>query len=433
MQETARWLGYALLGLLVLFVALIAAYRLRGPTRTQREALSMMQRDYAPKAGRNAFPLLWYMQYDVPDDAVDARLAGEIAALAQQLDSSDGAKMLKHEPDANKLAEASLDTKTRCGRGMDCLAGVRADPEAMRAKLASFPVMLGREKAFEETDYYRNPFPLDYRAFVYAVPHPAEGLWLASFALKYVDGDHAGALRDVCRNIGTWRRLHRNSDSLIGSMTAIANADSGMRLFADMTAALPQQEPVPSECAAALGPVEAADLDRCSEMTGEFGFAGSIQRFYRSDPERPWWERAADWLVFEPHQSEAWRAEQNARYCGAAALARMQRDVPSQAGSWTPVTHRVECVASFLGCIEADVVADAYRNYDERTLDFAAHLRLAATVLWLRENGRRFDDRPLELRSGARDSAINVREGWIYVANLFGGNRFELAVKSLAH
>jgi hypothetical protein len=440
MQETARWFGYALIGLLVLVVVLIVAYRLRGPTHAQLEALSVMQKDYAPKAGRNAFPLLWYMKYDVPDDAVDARLAAEVAALAQRLRASDNATVLKHEPDADKLAEASLDAKTPCSRGFDCLAAVMADPESMRAKLASFPVMLGREKAFEETDYYRNPFPLVYRGFVYAVPHPAGGLWLTSFALKYVDGDHAGALRDVCRNIGTWRRLHRNSDSLIGSMTAIANADSGMHLFADMIAALPAEEPVPSECAAALGPIEAADLDRCSEMAGEFGFAGTVQQFYRSDPQRPRWERAADWLVFEPHQSEAWRAEQNARYCGDAAIARMQRDVPSQAGSWTPATHRLECFASFLGCVEADVVADVYDNYDERTLDFAAHLRLAATILWLRDGpateapGRRFDERPAALRSGARDSALNVHDGWVYVADLFGNaRRFELTVKAQAH
>jgi hypothetical protein len=430
------------LGLSVLFVLLIVAYRLRGPTQAQRDALSLMQKDYAPTAGRNAFPQLWYLQYDVPAEAIDARLAGEIAAVARQVRATDRVEMIKHERDAQLLAEATLDATTPCStRKPGCLAAAKADPESLRAMLASFPLMLGREKAFEETDYYRSPFPLDYRLIANASPRPAEGLWLASFALKYVDGDRAGALRDVCRNIGTWRRLHRGSDSLIRSMTAIANADMGVRLFAEMTAALPEGEPVPDECRVALRAVEAADVDRCSEMAGELGFADSVQQFIRSDPQTPWWERASGWLLFEPHQTKAWRAEQNARYCGHAALERMQRDVPSQPDAWTPATHRVECVASVLGCIEAGIVADAYAPYDERTLDFAAHLRLAATILWLRDgaatqaSARRFDERPAELRSGTRDSALDASAGMLHVANLFGGNgpRFELPVKTRAH
>jgi hypothetical protein len=87
------------------------------------------------------------------------------------------------------------------------------------------------------------------------------------------------------------------------------------------------------------------------------------------------------------------------------------------------VTRRLECIASFNGCILADIGGSAYTDYDARTLDYAAHLRLAAALLWLRDAtdakslAQRFDERPDALRSGSRTSGYDATTGTLFVDN----------------
>ncbi|HSS05688.1 MAG TPA: hypothetical protein VLK83_00960 [Rhodanobacteraceae bacterium] len=435
MLDALRWIGYLLIALIVFVVSVFAAYRLRGPSRAQRDAIELLQKDYRPAQGSNAFPLLWFMSYDVPEGELDARMTSDVAAVSDGLVA--GKVMATYTPAAARLSEAAGDPSRLCDSGpANCLAKVTADPQAMRSTLATYPVMRAREKSFEKTDFYWNDFPADFRAALAAHPGDAQRVWLSAFALEYVEGNRGAALADVCRNIGTWRRLRHGTNSLIGAMIAIRNADGAVRLLAQMLAASPADQEIPEECDIALRPIEAADVDRCGEMAGEFAFAQSTPTF-SAQANVSWWERAQAWMMFDSRQSNGWRAEQYANYCSEAATVRMLADVPLSADTLPQITHRAECVASAVGCMLADIASPLYVDYDARTLDFAAHLRLAATLLWLRESptqeplAQRFEQRPAALRSGQRRSGIDPATGMLFVDNLYRpGEPFELPVAS---
>lgn len=438
MWDVLRWIGYGLLALIVLVTGVIAAYRLRGPSPEQRDALALMQTDYRPKEGTNAFPLLWFMQYDVADGELDTRMAADIAAAGKQI-AADGMS-LSYEPSAAKLNEAAADVAGLCEiRSKDCLAKVAADPESMRDALALHPVVLSRKQSFERTGFYWNDFPPDFRASAVGYPGQAQRVWLSSFALQYADGDHEGSLTGVCRNLDTWRRLRGGTNSLLGSMFAISFTDSGIRLFAEMLAALPDGEQVPDTCNTALRPIDGTDMDRCGEVAGEFAWlTTSMRQSVAQARAVSWMDRAFGWATLDMRQSDAWRAETLAPYCGEEATSRMLADVPFPAEAIHPVARRVECVSNLAGCILTDIAAPAYVEYDSRTLDFAAHLRLAAALLWLRDRAvagslARLDNRPPQLRSGARKSGFDPQTRVLFVENLNRREpRFDLPVSQSA-
>lgn len=437
MRDVLRWIGYGLLGLITVVVVLFAAYRLRGPSSGQVAALALMQADYRPKQGTNAFPLLWFAQYDVPEGELDTRMAAEIAAVKRRIDA--GEVPLSVQPSARKLDEAAADVAGLCEiRSADCLAKVSADPESTRAALSTHPVTLSRKQSFERADFYWNDFPASLLPTAAAYPGWAHRVWLSSFALQFADGDRNSGLAGVCANLDAWRRLRRGTNSLLGSMFAIELANSDMRLYAEMLAALPNSEAVPDACMAALRPIETADMDRCGELAGEFAWgATSIGQSMKQVRATSWVDQTFGWMTWDPRQSDAWRAEVFAPYCGKEATSRMLADVPYQAAAVRPVMRRLECLSSVTGCMLTDIAAPVYVEYDHRTLDFAAHVRLAATLQWLRDPVAgdslvaRFDSRPAYLHSGARKSGFDSEKHTLFVENL-GRNesRFDLPVSA---
>ncbi len=439
MRETLRWIGYLIVTVVVIIALVFAAYRLRGPSRAQRDALALMQKDYRPQHGTNAFPLLWYVEYDVPDGEIAARFEREVRS--EQANPTRDMRT-PHTPEAKKLPEADSDPAPLCERnGSGCLAKAAANPDAMRAALAGYPVIRGRAKAFEAADYYWNDFPPDSSALLAVMPTRAQRVWLSAYALAYADGDHAGALAGTCANLGAWRRMHRGNNTLIGSMGAIASGDGAMRVFADMLATLPAGETVPDACASALRPIEAADVDRCAEMAGEFSFLHVSYMWELARTGDPAWsqaERAGTWVTFNAPQWAGWVAEQDARYCEVPPTG-MLADTP-RPDTVVRNTERLECISSVTACMMSDIAASAYAGYDERTLDYAAHLRLAATLLWLRDTpgaepiAQRFEARPPALRSGQRRSGYDAKDGTLFVDNMRGAldEPFQLALATRA-
>jgi hypothetical protein len=436
MRETLRWIGYLVLAALVTVSIVFAFFRIRGPSQKQRAALALMEKDYRPKEGRNAFPLMWYLEYDVPESEIATRFAAEVAFVHARLDAD--TMPVPYNAQANKLSETAGDKSRLCElRAGDCLAKVTADPGAMRAIVATYPVIRARDAAFEATDYDWNDFQPDVRAVIAAVPLVAQRVWLSAYALEYADGNRGAALTDTCSNLDAWRRIHRGANSLIGSMIAIASTDGAMRLFADMLATLPPGEPVPDACAHALRPIEAADVDRCAEMAAEFAMSQNAIDFELAASESP--TRTAPtrfgfWVMFDKPQWKAWVAEQYAYYCEEPPT-RALADVPRPPFS-RGLTRQLECISSIGSCVTQDVAISAYDQYDARTLDYAAHLRLAAAVLWLHDAAgdapleQRFDARPVAMRSGTRASGYDAATATLFVDNLYTGRepRFALAV-----
>jgi hypothetical protein len=435
MRRILRWISRGVLVLLLLIVAVFAGYRLGGPSQVQREALALMQKDYWPPQGTNAFPLLWFMRYDIPVAQLDAHMAADVAAVRKRLATDE--LIVKDEPNAPLLTEPPIDKSAVCEiRAPGCLAKIAAHADAVRAVLARHPILLQRAQTFEHRDFYWNEFPNDYRFLSFVNPGDAQPIWLSAFALQYSDGDRVGALTSTCRNLAAWRRMTHGTNSLIGTMIAHNYADGAIRLFADMLAGLHADEAVPAECVAALQPIMAADVDRCAQMAGEFATSTSaLRQTFAERATRPWWDRAQGWLFFQERQSGAWRADDLATYCGEAAVARTLADQPARSEPRHPITQRPECLSSLIGCVLTDIATPAYAEYDQRTLDFAAHLRLAATLLWLHGNrdgsvSERFARRPDYLRSAGHASGVGAARDMLYVDNLHARRdaRFELSV-----
>ncbi len=438
MRDALRWIGRAILVLIVFVVVVFAAYRIRGPSADQRAALDLLHQDRRPDHGRNAFPLFWFMQYDIPDGDFDVRMAADVAEVSKRLAA--GGEALQFEPSAAKLPQPNYDDPSLCqSRENDCLRRVSANPEATRLMLKSYARLLLRAQSVEHFDFLWNEFPEDFRAPTGIYPQIAQSFWLSSLALEFADGDHAGALDGVCRNAGTWRRLRGATNFFVGDTVSIADTGRAIRLFAEMLAASPSNETIPPSCTDAFRPVEAADVDRCAELSSGFAISENMTREISSMKQSSL-ERMFSWFIFDPQQTDAWRAEQLTLYCGEAASHRLLADKPIAPDAVPHPLWRLECIANFSGCVLAEIASPAYIGYDNRILDYAAHLRLAATLVWLRESPNapaaslkeRFEQRPTNLRSAGHVSGFDSEHHVLFVDSLnqVRAQRFELRLSA---
>jgi hypothetical protein len=178
------WFGWTVLTLFLLLVATFAYYRLRGPTTEQQTALALLRKDYRPAHGVNAFPLLFYLDYDVPEDQLDARMAAEIPKVRQWLEA-DPFSNIDYKTDAPLLPRLSQKEQAAlCGfDGKGCLAKVASHPAAVRATLATHSVMAERVQAFERTNFYWSKFPANPFISIKYNPEWAR-LWLSALALE---------------------------------------------------------------------------------------------------------------------------------------------------------------------------------------------------------------------------------------------------------
>jgi hypothetical protein len=430
MGDALRWLGWTLLAALVALIAIFAYYRLRGPTAEQREAYARIASDREPKQGRNAFAPLWYLDYDVAPEEADARLRAELADVERRV--AHGPTAFAQHPTATKMPEADADRQALCARdGIGCVAKAVSDPAALAQALSAFPVLRSREVAFERTDFYWDPFPARASVLPVVTDAGAQTIWLSAHALRYASGDREAALTGVCENVAAWRRIHRGTNSRTMDAIAVRNVDAGLRVFADMFAARPHDVPVPAACEAALGAVTAADVDRCAIVARQLAIQDTMLLTGADDSGL---DRASWWLLLDREQTRGWNAEIDALRCGDSALARMLRDEPLDPHAVPVMTRRLECVSSVLGCMTVALGTPSTTSMDRITLDFAAHLRLARTLLWLRDGdaptAARFANRPDALRSGSRASGIDeaARTAFVEDLSVEPRRRFELAV-----
>ena len=433
------WIAAAALTLVVLFVANVGIHRLRGPTDAQEAALAKLEEVLrTPARGSNAFALLWLMRDDVADADIEALAASDVRAAHER--AAAGESLVDPaRPARPRLPEPRFDDPAMCQpREENCLARVRANPQATRGLLAAHARLLRRAPLLEAKDSYRNAFPVTLDR-----PFPDAGsvhrLRLAELALAWADGDRSAALAGVCNNIAAWRRMRHGSDTLIFSMLAVAQINDGLALFANLLAGMPAEDPVPRECSDAFAPIAAADVSLCTEMAGEYALTKlAIDRISRGRGETPEADNEGGLLQplwFDARQSLAWRATEIAQYCSEDVDRRAMQDHAANPEAYE--TGILECASNVSGCILQGVAAPAYVEYPQRVLDAAAHLRLAATLIWLRESrddprplAERFAARPSHLRSGDRASGIGEdgRSLWVDNRHTRHGARHVLAL-----
>jgi hypothetical protein len=438
--------------LYTIFIASFVYYRLMHSTAKQQTALMLMRWNYQRPAGINAFPLLWYMGYDIPNEWLNKQMAIDVDKVNRQL--AEGLPSIENKPDAVLLPKLSeKEAAMLCdASGKGCLMKVSKNTETVQLILSEHPITLERERALELVDYYWNEFPAYNRyhlfnGFIINIDN-AQKVLLSSLALKYIQGDHIDALAATCRNIAAWRRIARGSNSLFGgTILASVSIDSSIRLYADMLLDLPTDAAVPEDCTRALKPIISADVDRCVALAHEFsGIESMLPNGHAissitNASQINFSKRLYSNIVMSPRLTQAWIAQIFAASCGDYAMKRLLADERPRRQSvlsflGIPMTKGFACIANIRGCTLINQITLRHQNLDADILDYAAHLRLAATLLWLREHPggsteERFEHRPAELRSPNHNSGFNTDRNLLYVVNFRptrNNKQFELPV-----
>ena len=441
--KAIKWLPWVVAVTVTLFLLNLAYFRMRGPNKAQDAALAKIaELNARPALGDNAFALLWLMPYDVADDQIEA-IAADAVRRAQARIAS-GKDLTRLIPtDWPLLPKPSNTDPGLCERrDSGCLARVRENPEVTRELLARYPRNLQRAHNLESKSSFRNEIPI---TLVSPLPisasDSAQRLRLSELALAWQDGQRAEAMAGTCRNIDSWRQLRHGSNSLVVSMIAVVYIDGATRLFGDMLAELPRDEPLPANCAAAFAPIVADDVSLCTEIAGEFLLSedayGKIEGTSGDKPDTFGKRVVFDGfipLLFNKRQALAWRAQEiSEANCSDEVVQQALLDKLIERQPASPPL--LESAANMIGRILHNIGAPAFEKYSARLLDSAAHLRLAATLIWLRETrddarpiATRFAERAAQLRSGERATGVAEDGRFIWVDNLDQqhGARFSL-------
>ena len=408
------WAFSAVVGLFLVVGVLWLTARYSGLSAEQHEALAVMQ--LPPAEGKNAFPLLWLLQYDVPEEEMAKIMAKDLDRFSRQPVGSNYDDVSWGQTSAaDEYAFIGLDAEqtlmTCRGGDADCLDRVRQNQQAVADMISDKQGLLQRLDKLHSADHYRSSFPpridMPFPGFQYGFfPATRHALW-------FVEGRTEEALAGVCQDIATWRRLAARGDSLIVQMIGIAfSSDANGRLLAQMLAELPLDHPLPQVCEVALAAPADEELSLCNALRGEYAFmAGSTDFVLAANPD-DFWHRLIEPLVLNRETFLVDQARVLEPACSEAtkqAIAADQPDV-SLTGVDTGLL-RWRCVDNIAGCVLLQIGQPHYSDYLARVQDHAARLRLLATVVWLRDQpeistdnlGQRLTERPEWMKSPTRE------------------------------
>ncbi|MEI2262711.1 hypothetical protein OHC51_17335 [Stenotrophomonas indicatrix] len=400
-----RWLGWAMLGLLVIAIAAWLLSRFWPLSAAQREDVRLLEAAHRSE-GRNGFALLWTLPFDGLD------LAQREAALAEDLQQWQTAPAQASQASvlAARHAPLNLDGAGRCAVGpIGCLAQVRNDPQRFAEAHAGHVGLHERLARMADYDRFDSPFRPSGNELL---PLPAYTPLLdgaSAQALAYLQGDVAGAVEGGCRSVRFGRRMMRTSSTLMDSMMGAAVVRTHVALLGDM---LVEQSPdfvLPASCEAALQPLKADEQSLCQAMQGEFAMnKAAIEASTQTAGSRLLLDR--DHTLARIAGSFGWA-------CRPAAAKALAADVPLLVPA--PPQWDVGCVANPLGCTLSAIAGPHYAPYAARSQDTAAMIRLLGAQRWLRQQPGPPADAlarlPAQWRSDARTPTLSADGRYVQV------------------
>jgi hypothetical protein len=406
MHRALKGVLWAVVGLVVAVVAAFAWGRLRPPTQEQAKALAVLEADSKPPQGRNAYPWLWFADFDVPADQLDAAYAKDHQrVLAWESNFKLGAGTTDPVPnpqaDFPALAKISqVDRELLCKpREADCLGKVRAHRDDVNQVLTRYQPRLARDEALSGFDYAWTDMPMDP-----VMPMPSfgasMGLWHTSIAANFLDGHTSQAMDAACTQVATMRRLHAHSNTLVSTLIFAARLRGAVQLFVQLLAALPVDEALPASCAAAFVPVTDADIDLCPSIRSEFALVASPQLFGKQEH---WYDN----LSLNAKATQRMLAPRYGALCDASLPQRLLSDERFALATAPPGFDIFDLVSNSAGTILSHIPGPAFDPYLARQQDVAASLRMGALMLWLRETR----DRNLSLQQ-----RLAARPAWMHFA-----------------
>jgi hypothetical protein len=408
MSKLGKFLLALFLAIPLAAIGFVAGMRYVAPPPAQMAALKLLSEPVPPVRGRDGSDAAWLLDYDLPSDAqAEAAAAGQIrryeSARAQVAPGGKPADA-PQDPRAawKKFPEQPAEEQGVCSTTHGgCLAYVEANRPLVAATLDEHAAGLGKALAFAEHDGLRIGV-LPSLSAEFPQLGSRRRLVLSQFAYRFVSGERLGAVEELCRDLGGWRRMGADSDSLVVSMVGVAYVRQDLVLLAEMLAKLPKETELPGECSAALQPSTDYELDLCPAIRSDFQLVRTtpdIMDRERTGRVRPSWQ-------LDKRNFEALVAADRARYCGPRllALARADQSV-AQAIAPPPRCERLRRLADPVGCVLGEVASvDGFDNYLDRRTDQAAMLALMRTIVWLRDHAGSPDEveaalahRPAEL------------------------------------
>ena len=396
-----RWLRGAACVVVLILAAIAGSFawgRLRPPSDTQRDALSLLQPGEAPKLGHNAWATFTMLGYDIPLADVDAAYATERQRMFEWFATwspSASAPTDFYEFAAAKtypmLPTISLaDQKTICTlTDKDCLAKLRLHAADVPGILASRRSKLLRLDAMSTADYMWNDTP----PTVY-VPFPAFGdpayLALTAAAQQFVSGDKARGLAMACKGAATVRHLHAGTNSLLGSMIMVSWMSAYERLIAEMLQEAQQDRALPADCNTAFASVTQQDVNMCPAAQYEFQFAKTMLAESWA-AEKPAWRR---FIYFSISPTNTLMAQRYASLCKPSTREAMLSDqkFTHESGVFLIHADRFDRFTNALGVKLLTIASPDFSSYLNRQEDFASGLRFFAVFLAARNDGASRDD-----------------------------------------
>lgn len=384
MHRALKGLLWAVVGLVVAVAAAFAWGRLRPPTPEQEKALAALQADSKPPQGRNAYPWLWFVDFDVPADQLDAAYAKDrqrVLAWESNFKPETGRTDPIPAPKADfpslpKMSQADREVLCKW-READCMDKVRAHRDAVNEVLARHRERLERDEALSGFDHVWTDMPLSP-----AAPIPAFGasigLWQTAIATTFLDGHPVQAMDAACTQVATMRRLHAHSNTLISTLIFAARLRGAVQLFVQLLAAFPVDKPLPESCAAAFVPVTDADIDLCPSIRSEFALMASAVMLGKQEH---WYEN----LSFNAKATQRVLASRYSALCNASLPQRLLSDERVAMETAPPGFDIFDLVSNSAGIVVSRIAEPVFDPYLARQQDVAASLRMGALMLWLRE------------------------------------------------
>ena len=333
-----------------------------------------------------------------------------------------------HTPAAKKLPEADSDPAPLCERdGSGCLAKAAANPDAMRAALAGYPVIRASREGLrgDRLLLERISARLERAA---GRPCRRSAARLAQRVRARIRRRRSrrrarGHLREP-RRVAAHASRQQHTDRLDGRDRFRRRRDAPFRRHARRIAGRRDGARCVRE---ALRPIEAADVDRCAEMAASSRSCacrtcGSWRARATGVVQA---ERAGTWVTFNAPQWAGWVAEQDARYCEVPPTG-MLADTPRpghgraqhRAARMHLERHRVHD-GRYRG-VRLRRVTTSERSTTRRTCGSPRRCSGCATRRAPEPVAQRFDARPPALRSGQRRSGYDAKDGTLFVDNMHG-------------
>jgi hypothetical protein len=389
--------------LICAYLIFVFAMRQRDPTPEQQAALDVLRAPNPQWEGDDAYPALWALGYAVPADQQAAVLQEDVARIDAAAGEHGGPGNGRFE----RLPDLPANSPGLCRADESCLATVRAAREAAATLVQTHDARLQQSlaPALLDAGHARYPFRPTLASPIAAAP--AFHLVRTHHALRYLDGDVAGALTGTCRQIASWRRLSAHTDSLVLSIVGARVVAENLELFGEILAELPPDLGLPAECGGAVAATDAAELDLCPSFRNEFRMYDAIASMDRSQlfsndvglPALP------GQLLFDNEALVARSAPVIGGMCMEATRGAMVADQPLPPVP-APECSFAERLADPTGCELIGIAVPDYGGYAARRMDLRAQLLLARTLLWLR--GQAADPRPLADRLAARPAELQM-------------------------